>query len=190
MSQLQRGVRRPASVVATTAVLLFLGLTALGGGIELILYRHGGTFVDAAWLELIPFNTFLVPGLILAGGFGIGSLLAGIGMWRRMRWSAVEPIELATGYHWSWSLTIALGVGFAGWVASDILMIGVHTLGSPGPDRITATITYAVYASVAVLLLALPSRATVRRHLAVVPGRHSAPGSRRRRPGGATGASI
>jgi hypothetical protein len=58
------------------ALLTLLGLGALAGGIVLATAPDGsGMGMDVAVLAGSPFPDFLVPGLILAGLFGIGSLL-------------------------------------------------------------------------------------------------------------------
>ena len=69
--------RRPATVVAVLVLLVFLGLTALGGGIEMILFPSGNQYVPGEWLEGIPWiESWLVPGLVLSIGFGLGSLFS------------------------------------------------------------------------------------------------------------------
>jgi hypothetical protein len=59
------------------ALLTLLGLGALAGGIVLAAAPDGsGMGMDVALLARSPFPDFLVPGLILAGLFGIGSFIA------------------------------------------------------------------------------------------------------------------
>jgi hypothetical protein len=70
---------RPAPGIAgkiTIAALIWLGLGALAGGISLVLEPSGSIMhFDPLILAGSPFSDFLVPGLILGGLFGVGSLV-------------------------------------------------------------------------------------------------------------------
>jgi hypothetical protein len=72
-------VPRPALGVAgkiSIAGLIFLGIGALAGGIALVMRPDGSAMgFDTAILAGSPFADFLVPGLILGGLFGVGSLV-------------------------------------------------------------------------------------------------------------------
>ncbi len=82
------GVPRPelhrAGRVAIVA-LWVLGIGALAGGISLVVKPDGSIMhFDVSLLSGSPFADFLVPGLILGGLFGIGSMVAAtLGMARR-----------------------------------------------------------------------------------------------------------
>lgn len=67
----------------------------------------------------------MLPGLVLALGFGVGGLASAIGMLRRR--GHLRLVEVRTGHHWSWSLTIALGVGLLFWIFLEVLyaLVGV-----------------------------------------------------------------
>lgn len=70
----------------TIAGLVLLGIGALAGGIALVTAPDGSNMgFDVALLAGTPFSDYVVPGLILGGLFGIGSLVvAGMGL-RRSR---------------------------------------------------------------------------------------------------------
>lgn len=55
-------------------VLLFLGTTAIFGGIELI--RTNGMGMPQEWLATTPFSSFLIPGLVLSLVVGGASLVS------------------------------------------------------------------------------------------------------------------
>ena len=91
----------------TVAALVWLGVGALAGGIALMTRPDGSNMgFDTAILAGSPFPDFLVPGLILGGVFGVGSLVVammglrhdpmapflafGIGG-AQMIWIAVQP---------------------------------------------------------------------------------------------------
>ena len=59
----------------TVAALVWLGLGALAGGLALVAEPSGSIMgFDPAILAGSPFGDFLVPGLVLGGLFGLGSL--------------------------------------------------------------------------------------------------------------------
>jgi hypothetical protein len=66
------------------ASLVLLGLGAIAGGIALLAKPDGSVMhFDVALLAGTPFTDYTVPGLILGGLFGIGSLIvAGLGLAR------------------------------------------------------------------------------------------------------------
>jgi hypothetical protein len=101
---------------STVGMLVVLGLMALGGGAALV-YRPDGSVMQMplSWLAGSPFSDFLVPGLILGGLFGLGSLVvAGLGLrsWR------IAPF-----------LAFALGCGQMIWIVVELAIIkGVSVL--------------------------------------------------------------
>jgi hypothetical protein len=57
-------------------MLVFLGVTALGGGVEMVVFRAGNSHLPCAWLDSIPLvDSWPVPGLVLGLGFGVGLLV-------------------------------------------------------------------------------------------------------------------
>jgi hypothetical protein len=73
------GIPRPelhAAGRTAIAFLVLVGLGALAGGIALVSRPDGSVMqFDVALLAGSPFADFLVPGLVLGGLFGIGSLV-------------------------------------------------------------------------------------------------------------------
>ena len=68
------------------ASLVLLGVGALAGGIALVLRPDGSVMhFDVQLLAGSPFTDYLVPGLILGGLFGIGSLVVAVMGLRRSR---------------------------------------------------------------------------------------------------------
>jgi hypothetical protein len=91
--------------------LAFLALGALGGAAFLVTSPDGSAMQwTLSMLDGSPFTDFFVPGLILGGLFGVGSLAVvamGIARWR------VAPF-----------LAFALGVGQMIWIAVELAIIG------------------------------------------------------------------
>jgi hypothetical protein len=147
---------RPAAVRATIGVLIFLGISAIAGGAALAL--GVGAAPPADWLDDIPLiDSWVVPGLVLGIGFGVGSLLAAYGMSRRPRWPWLGFIERLTRHHWSWMATVLIGVGHVAWIVLELIYL-----------RETSDLQV-VYGATGVVLIALPMHPAVRRHLAISP---------------------
>jgi hypothetical protein len=143
---------RPTLVRVLAAVLVFLGLSALAGGCAL---TFGGSRPPQDWLDGIPLvDSWVVPGLVLGTGFGIGSLVVAYGVLVQPHWRWAHPVELFTRHHWSWSATFALGLGHVTWIVLELLYL---------PEL---SVLQLVYGAVGVALVTLPMLAPVRRHLA------------------------
>lgn len=92
------------------AFLVLLAIGALGGGAALVSKPDGSVMqFDVALLDGSPFNDFLVPGLILGGLFGIGSLVVATMGLRRSR---VAPF-----------LAFAIGCGQMIWIVVELAII-------------------------------------------------------------------
>ena len=91
-------------------LLVLLGLMAIAGGAALV-YSPDGSFMHMpmSWLDGSPFPDFFVPGLILGGLFGLGSLavaLLGVRCWR------IAPF-----------LAFAIGCGQMIWIVVELAII-------------------------------------------------------------------
>ena len=68
--------RRGRAAWIAIGALVLLGIGALAGGIALVAKPDGSIMhMPLAYLENSPFSDYLIPGLILGGLFGIGSLV-------------------------------------------------------------------------------------------------------------------
>jgi hypothetical protein len=144
---------RPTTVWITVGTLAFLGVTAAAGGVAMVL--DIGAAPPDDWLRSIPLvDTWVVPGLVLAVGFGLGSLLAGYGMLRRPRWAWLRPVERLTRHHWSWAATILIGLGHVAWIVLELAYL-------PEPSALQI-----VYGGVGGALALLPLHPAVRGYLA------------------------
>ena len=102
--------------VALFVVDLFVALTAIGGGIALFAGLESNDRIPSAWLDGTPFDSYVIPGLILAvvvGGSaaiatfatydsrsagGVVSLLAGVLL---MGYIVVEVVTLNQPSRWT-----------------------------------------------------------------------------------------
>jgi hypothetical protein len=112
--------KRSFPVTLTIFLLGFLGISAAAGSLAL-LFNLGGGQPPISWMEEIPLvDSYVVPGLVLGIGFGLGSILTTYGMIRRPRWSWLGGLEQVTGHHWSWLATILIGAGQVVWIALEV----------------------------------------------------------------------
>lgn len=119
--------QRAASVFAVRGVvtlLIFLGVSAIAGGVEMLLDVDGGRYLPQSWLVDLPVvDTFLLPGLVLLLVFGVGSLITAYGVARRPRWPWLRQFERVTGRHWSWTATVLLGIGQLLWIMIELIYL-------------------------------------------------------------------
>jgi hypothetical protein len=91
-------------------LLVVLGLGALAGGIALLAKPDGSIMrFDVGILAGSPFTDFTIPGLILGGLFGVGSLIVAVLGVRRSR---VAPF-----------LAFAIGTGQMIWIVVELVII-------------------------------------------------------------------
>ena len=95
---------------ATVGLLVLLGIGALGGGIALVARPDGSILqMPTSLLAGSPFPDFLVPGLILGGLFGLGSLAVAI--------LGLRSVRLAP------FLAFAIGCGQTIWIVVEVAII-------------------------------------------------------------------
>jgi hypothetical protein len=105
---------------------VFVALSAVGGGLSL---AGGVDGFPREWLEGSPFNSYLVPGLILALVVGGAATVASVAMIRRPGLGA--------------QLSALAGLVLLGWLAGEILLL--HQNGAATSPR---SVTELVYATV------------------------------------------
>jgi hypothetical protein len=95
---------------STVGLLAFLSLGALGGGAALVAAPDGSIMqMPLSMLEGSPFKDYLIPGLILGGLFGVGSLVvAAMGLRKRR----IAPF-----------LAFAIGCGQMIWIVVELAII-------------------------------------------------------------------
>ena len=123
----RRSVHLPALALISTLVLLSVG--ALYGGISFLLDPSGALIgMSPDFIDGLFIPDYVLPGWILTIGFGIAPLVAAYGLWRRPSWSQLEWLERWTGMHWSWVITLAVGLGQMLWVLVEFAMTSYYVL--------------------------------------------------------------
>lgn len=85
---------RPLAVQGYVIAAMFLGASALYGGMMLMRDPGEPLGMPIELLEDTPFSDYFVPGVILFNVFGIGSILVIIGLLRRDPWAGIAAIGL------------------------------------------------------------------------------------------------
>jgi hypothetical protein len=161
--------RRPAAFWLLIALLALQGIAAVPAGLMLVLDPVGGMMLrmPADMLEGSPFDTFLIPGLILFLVLGVGAFFVMACLLALPDWGWTQRLNPFKGRHWTWAASAAFGVALMIWIVVQVLMIG-------GGDPLQ-TVFFVV--GMAILLLTLSG--PVRRYLALpasAGGRAGAPG--------------
>lgn len=134
---------RPASAWALLACCIFQAISAIGGGLALVLDPTASSMGwSADILEGSPFGDFLLPGLILLVVLGLFPLVVAYGLWRRHRWG--------------WWGAGALGVGIIIWLATEVILIGDALLSSAPGFTIAFWVAYGLLAILILTLVLLP----------------------------------
>jgi hypothetical protein len=109
------------------ALMAFQAVSALGGGAAMLLAPRGAVLP----IELLagsPFETFVIPGLLLFGVLGVLPAIATWALLARPRWEAMEPLERRFGAHWSWPFAGALGIALVIFIVVEVALIDGHWL--------------------------------------------------------------
>lgn len=144
---------RPTTAQLILSVcLVFIGINGLVGGVLMLADPNGAPMgMPVSDLERTPFDSYVIPGLVLLLLWGCGSLVTAFGLWRRPQWPLLIRLTAWSGQHWAWAASIALGLALLVW-----LTVQVFTLPA------VAVIQYILYA-LAALLIALPLLPSMRR---------------------------
>ena len=101
---------RPVWTYPLLGCLLFLGVSAVYGGLSLVLDPTGGILgLPFEWIEGTVFGDYLVPGLVLLAVLGGGSFVVAYGLLRRTRWA--------------WPAGAALGTATVVWILVQVATV-------------------------------------------------------------------
>ena len=106
-------------------LLAFLGLGATFGGGVLIISPSGKLFgMPLSMLENSPFNSFLIPGIILFLVLGLVPLLLVFALLKTPNFKWAEKLNFFNDMHWSWTFTIYVAFALIGWIQIEMLFLG------------------------------------------------------------------
>ena len=112
-------------------VLGFLGIGAIGGGIVLIISPTGDLLgITLSEFKNIPFDSYLIPGIILFSVLGVIPLLLIIALLKKPESRIAEHINIFKDMHWSWTFSIYIAFILIGWIHIQLVFLqgAVHWL--------------------------------------------------------------
>ncbi len=124
----------------------FLGLGAIGGGGTMIISPTGELMgMPLSMLEPSPFNSFLIPGIILFSVLGLIPSFLMIALLKQPESKLAEQFNLFKDMHWSWTYSIYVALTLISWIQIQMVLLqGVHWLH-----------TFYMFFAVAILIIAL-----------------------------------
>lgn len=115
-------MKRPLAIYPLVLLLVLLGISAILGGIVLMLDPR----IMGASEELLvgtPFSGFFLPGLILFVFNGLFPLFTALGLWLRPDWPWAEKLNIYPDRHWAWGYALYAGFIVIIWITVQITMI-------------------------------------------------------------------
>jgi hypothetical protein len=100
--------------------LIILALSGFAGGYEMLREPNGAPMgMPISVLEGTLFENYFVPGLLLIGIWGCGSVVTLIGLWLGPRWLHLSVLH----EHWAWLFSVLLGLGLLVWLTYQVVTI-------------------------------------------------------------------
>jgi hypothetical protein len=109
---------------ALAALLVFVALSGLGGGIYGLAGAEG---VSTEWLEGTPFRDYVIPSVILFVAVGVSSLVAALAVFRRVSWARPAAL-VAGGILLIWIAVQVALIGYQLWLQPAFFVIGLLVL--------------------------------------------------------------
>jgi len=105
---------KPYSLYILMVLISFEGISGLFGGLALIIDPSGELLqMPLSMLEGSPFETFLMPRIILLTILGIFPIVVFYGLWKRL--------------NWAWTGSLLVSTALIIWNGVEIRMVGYHS---------------------------------------------------------------
>jgi len=105
-------------------VLGFLALGAIGGGTVLIISPTGELMgIPLSEFKNIPFDSYLIPGIILFSVLGVIPLLLIIALLKKPESKIAEHVNIFKDMHWSWTFSIYIAFILIGWIHIQLIFL-------------------------------------------------------------------
>ena len=102
-------------------LLGFLGVGAIGGGGVLIISPTGEMLgMPSSMLEKSPFNSYLIPGIILFTVLGLIPLMLIIALIKKPKSKLADQFNFFKDMHWAWTYSIYIGFILIIWIQLQI----------------------------------------------------------------------
>jgi hypothetical protein len=116
---------RPWSAWILIILVLFQAVSAIYGGIMMILDPSGELMKMEPMAEKSINESLLIPGFILALLLGVFPLMAFFGLIRKKDSKLFDTINVYKGeHHWAWTFSIYTGIMLVIWIAVQSQMVG------------------------------------------------------------------
>jgi hypothetical protein len=117
-------MKRPLALYILCVLLLILSANALFAGFLMITgIQAAGIGMSVSELRNTPFNSYLIPGLLLFSFNGVFPLFTLIGLVAKPKWGWPNIINLYKDKHWAWAYSIYVGVITITWILVQITII-------------------------------------------------------------------
>ncbi len=106
-------------------LLLFLGLSALGGG-ALLIISPSGKLLGGLPLSILvhsPFNDFLLPGIILFLVLGLSPCLLAVTLVKKPVNRFAEHFNFFKDMYWGWSFSIYIAFALIIWIQVETIFV-------------------------------------------------------------------
>lgn len=105
-------------------LLAFLGLSAMGGG-ALIISPSGKLLggLPLSILQYSPFNSFLIPGIILFVVLGLFPILIIFALRNKTSFPFAEHFNFFKDMHWAWSFSIYVAFALIIWIQVETIYV-------------------------------------------------------------------
>lgn len=114
---------RPAELYFLSFLHLVVSLNALVGGGALILDPSGSLMgLKPEWLQNTPFNSYLVPGLILFTLNGILPLFALTSLLLKPNWHWANRFNIYADKYWAWTYSLFVGLILITWIIVQVVL--------------------------------------------------------------------
>lgn len=106
-------------------LLSFLGLSAFGGGLTLIISPSGELLggLPLSLLQNSPFDNFLIPGIILFIILGIFPILIVFALIKKPISTFAERFNLFSDMYWAWTFSIYIAFALIIWIQVETIFI-------------------------------------------------------------------
>lgn len=117
-------MKRPVALWLLVLVLGILALGGLAGASAFLSDPSGGSMGMDSQLDQLPFQSYLLPGLLLLILMTGVPVLLIYGLLARPEWPWTRPIVAWSGGHWAWAGSLILGIGLFVWLTVQAAYIG------------------------------------------------------------------
>ncbi len=123
--------RRPLYSWVLIILVFALSIAAIISGAMLFLVPDGSLLaMEADVLADSPFNSYLIPGIILFLFIGVFPLIVGLGL-VNTSWRWLKRINPFRGHYWAWTGALTTGVILLVWIIVETVLIGYVSVLQP-----------------------------------------------------------